>query len=147
LNKIIYSNILFENFRTSNLCSFYLSQDWRSIMVFYAQKGSDVVHHTDIEALKAEGIEQSEIKEITEEEFEAAECLVRIINGKIFFGKTKEEKTKEENEKKIIVLKRQLAETDYVAAKIAEGSATKSDYADVIAKRQAWRKEIGDLSA
>jgi hypothetical protein len=115
-------------------------------MVFLAIKDGGVIHHTDLEALKAEGVEKAEV-EITDEEFEAAECLARVIKGKIFIGKTNEEKTAEDNEKKVVVLKRQLAETDYVAAKIAEGSATKSEYADVIAKRQAWRKEISDLSA
>jgi len=115
-------------------------------MVYLAIKDGGVVHHTDLEALKAEGIERAEM-EIPDDEFEAAGCLARVVKGKIFIGKTNEEKTKEVNEEKVIVLKRQLAETDYVAAKIAEGSATKSEYADVIAKRQAWRKEIGDLSA
>jgi hypothetical protein len=70
-----------------------------------------------------------------------------VIKGKIFIGKTDEEKTAEENAQKVVDLKRKLAETDYVAAKIAEGSATKSEYADVIAQRQAWRHEIGALNA
>ena len=39
-------------------------------------------------------------------------------------------------------LKQQLADTDYIACKIAEGSATAEDYADIIAKRQKWREEI-----
>lgn len=115
-------------------------------MVFLAIKDGGVVHHTDLEALKAEGINEAEI-EIPDEEFEAAGCLARVIKGEIFIGKTNEEKTAEENEKRIVVLKRQLSETDYVAAKIAEGSATKSEYADAIAQRQAWRREIRDLSA
>ena len=39
-------------------------------------------------------------------------------------------------------LKQLLADTDYVVIKIAEGSATKEDYADVIEQRKAWREEI-----
>lgn len=39
-------------------------------------------------------------------------------------------------------LKQQLAETDYVACKIAEGSATAEDYAEIITQRQKWREEI-----
>ena len=42
-------------------------------------------------------------------------------------------------------LKQKLANTDYITAKIVEGSATKEDYADVIAQRQAWRAEIKQL--
>ena len=114
-------------------------------MVYLAKKDGGVVHHTSLEALKEmDGIEKPDM-EISDEEFEAAGCLARIIKGKIFIGKTDEEKTDEENEQKIIVLKRKLEETDYVAAKIAEGSATKADYAEVISQRQAWRKEIGTL--
>lgn len=46
---------------------------------------------------------------------------------------------------RIVRLKRRLSETDYVVIKIAEGSATAEEYADVIAQRKAWRKEINDL--
>ena len=35
-----------------------------------------------------------------------------------------------------------LTATDYIAAKIAEGKATKTEYADKIAERQQWRDEI-----
>jgi len=116
-------------------------------MVYIARKNGEAVHHTSLEAMKQiDGIDTPEMV-VSDEEFEAAECLVRIINDDFFFGKTNEEKIVEENEKKISVLKYQLAETDYVAVKIAEGSATKSEYASVIAQRQAWRKEINDLSA
>jgi len=116
-------------------------------MVYFGRKNGEAVHHTSLEAMKQiDGIDTPEM-EMSDEEFEAADCLVRIINGDFFFGKTEEEKTAEKNEQKIIVLKRQLAETDYVAAKIAEGSATKAEYADIIAQRQAWRKEIDKLSA
>ena len=38
-----------------------------------------------------------------------------------------------------------LARTDYVAAKIAEGAATKEEYAEILAQRQAWRDEINAL--
>ena len=35
-----------------------------------------------------------------------------------------------------------LTATDYIAAKIAEGKATKAEYADKIAERQQWRDDI-----
>lgn len=46
---------------------------------------------------------------------------------------------------RIAELKQLLADTDYVVIKIAEGSATKEEYADVIEQRKAWREEIREL--
>lgn len=40
-----------------------------------------------------------------------------------------------------------LRETDYVAAKIAEGVATPEEYAEVLAERRKARKEINDAQA
>ena len=59
--------------------------------------------------------------------------------------KTEEEKAAEEKAQKIAELKQKLADTDYIAAKIAEGAATKEEYADVLVQRQAWREEINEL--
>jgi hypothetical protein len=48
------------------------------------------------------------------------------------------------NEQQTIILDREgkLTSTDYIAAKIAEGKATKSEYVDKIAERQQWRDDI-----
>ena len=48
------------------------------------------------------------------------------------------------NEQQTIILDREgkLTTTDYIAAKIAEGKATKAEYADKIAERQQWRDDI-----
>ena len=46
---------------------------------------------------------------------------------------------------RIAQLKQQLADTDYTVIKIAEGAATREEYAQVIAQRQAWRTEINGL--
>jgi hypothetical protein len=48
------------------------------------------------------------------------------------------------NEQQTIILdsEAKLSSTDYIAAKIAEGKATKSEYADKIAERQQWRDDI-----
>ena len=48
------------------------------------------------------------------------------------------------NAQQTIILDREgkLTTTDYIAAKIAEGKATKSEYADKIAERQQWRDDI-----
>ena len=48
------------------------------------------------------------------------------------------------NEQQTIILDREgkLTATDYIAAKIAEGKATKTEYAAQIAERQQWRDDI-----
>ena len=48
------------------------------------------------------------------------------------------------NEQQTIILDREgkLTTTDYIAAKIAEGKATKTEYAVKIAERQQWRDDI-----
>lgn len=48
------------------------------------------------------------------------------------------------NAQQSIILDREakLSSTDYIAAKIAEGKATKTEYADKIAQRQQWRDDI-----
>jgi hypothetical protein len=85
--------------------------------------------------------------EIGDEEFEAAGGLVRLIGGAIVIGKTAEEAQAEQNAERIRVLKRNLADTDYIAVKIAEGAATAEEYADRLAERQAWRTEIQQLES
>lgn len=45
----------------------------------------------------------------------------------------------------IAQLKRKLAETDYIAAKLAEGAAEISEYAEEIEQRAQWRKRINEL--
>ena len=53
------------------------------------------------------------------------------------------------NAQESIVLDREarLTATDYIAAKIAEGKATKTEYADKIAQRQTWRDDINAANA
>ena len=53
------------------------------------------------------------------------------------------------NAQQSIILDREgkLSSTDYIAAKIAEGKATKNEYADKIAQRQQWRDDINAANA
>lgn len=53
------------------------------------------------------------------------------------------------NAQQTIILDREgkLTSTDYIAAKIAEGKATKDEYADKIADRQQWRDDINAAQA
>lgn len=50
-----------------------------------------------------------------------------------------------DNSARINELKQKLAETDYIACKIAEGSATVEEYAEQIKQRELWREEINEL--
>lgn len=62
---------------------------------------------------------------------------------------TQEEINEAINAQESIVLDREarLTATDYIAAKIAEGKATKTEYADKIAQRQQWRDDINAANA
>ena len=53
------------------------------------------------------------------------------------------------NAQQSIILDREgkLTSTDYIAAKLAEGKATKTEYADKIAERQQWRDDINAAKA
>ena len=62
-------------------------------------------------------------------------------------------------EEQILILKRQLADTDYITAKAVDAMTSadsitalltalkniRTEYSDVLAQRAAWRKEINDL--
>lgn len=118
--------------------------------VYLGIKGDVVVHHTDLDAMKKmDGITKPDMT-ITEEEFEAVGGLVRLIDGKIFLGKTDAEKKAEETAEKVAEYRKNLADTDYIAYKLAEVSgdtdsynALKKEYAEVLKNRKTWRDFIG----
>ena len=58
---------------------------------------------------------------------------------------TAEERQARENRLEIAELKHKLTATDYIAAKIAEGAATREEYADKLSERAAWRTRINEL--
>ena len=76
-----------------------------------------------------------------------------IFNYKLTDGKpelrTTEEKAPELERvaaaQEISELKAKLAATDYIAAKIAEGAATREEYAEQIAQRADWRTRVNEL--
>jgi len=80
-------------------------------MVYLAKKNGAVVHHTSKEAMAAmDGVEPE--KTITDAEFEATEGLVRVINNKIFLGKTDAEKAEDKKQAEIQEMKEELKEID-----------------------------------
>ena len=62
---------------------------------------------------------------------------------------TREEINKQINQKsaRINEIMCELTKTDYIGIKIAEGAATKTEYADIRAQRQEWREEINQLQS
>lgn len=46
---------------------------------------------------------------------------------------------------RLSLLKQNLADTDYIIIKIAEGVASKEEYAYILEQRKMWRAEINDL--
>ena len=48
---------------------------------------------------------------------------------------------------RITKLKVNLIRTDYLAIKYAEGELSAEEYAETLAQRRVWRKEINDLEA
>ena len=82
--------------------------------------------------------------------------MKKYINGK-YVDLTEEEiqqsinaqeeykKSSEYKQSQITELKQKLDDTDYAIIKIAEGSATVDEYADLIEQRKVWRNEINEL--
>lgn len=78
-----------------------------------------------------------------------------IFNYKLADGKpelrTAEEKAPELEHiaaaQEIAELKAKLSATDYIAAKIAEGAATREEYTEELAERAAWRARINELES
>lgn len=74
----------------------------------------------------------------------------KLTDGKLML-RTAEEKTPElervTTAQEIAELKAKLAATDYIAAKIAEGAATREEYAEELAERASWRARINELES
>lgn len=74
----------------------------------------------------------------------------KLVNGKPVL-RTAEEKAPELERvaaaQEIAELKAKLTATDYIAAKIAEGAATREEYAEELAERAAWRARINELES
>lgn len=72
----------------------------------------------------------------------------KFVEGAVI-ERTNEDKASDlthiEAQNEIAELKTKLAQTDYIAAKIAEGAATKEEYAAEITQRREWRARINEL--
>lgn len=67
------------------------------------------------------------------------------VNGKVKYIEILDTAEEIPVEFQIDELKQKLADTDYIACKIAEGAATIKEYAKELQQRQQWREEINRL--
>lgn len=98
-------------------------QSHYEVIAEYPNGGKDVVEVIDVEPVEAR------------EAWDEYEDILRYVKYS----------EKELAEMEIDELKNKLFETDYVAIKIAEGVATKEEYAETLADRAIWRERINAL--
>lgn len=75
-------------------------------------------------------------------------CNYKFINGEIVECTSDDKQPTLDRiniDTEINQLKLNLLNTDYISNKIAEGAASKSDYAEEIAQRASWRARINEL--
>lgn len=117
--------------------------------MFIWNENGNVIYSNDKERIKAlYNITRSPDATLTDEEWKNCSGIVRVVNGQLQYGYTEAEKALQEREKnlaQISLYKRKLAATDYIASKLAEGAATKEEYATQLAERAEWRTKINEL--
>jgi hypothetical protein len=92
-------------------------------MVHLAKKNGRVIHHTDLAAmLQMDGIETPDMT-ITDEEFQAAGGLLRIIGGEIVIGPTEAEQAEEARQKRIAEIDKALQAVDAKSARASRSVA------------------------
>ena len=99
--------------------------------VFLWKVGDGVVRHTNLEAAaQLDGLSRQPDKTVTEEQFSAAGCLARLINGKIILGKTAREEADEESRKRIAEIDARFAaiEREIVRPMIAHIKGSPDQY-------------------
>jgi hypothetical protein len=119
-------------------------------MVYLAKKDGGVVHHTSLSALKEmDGIESPDMT-VTDEEFEAAGALVRLIGDEIVLGKTESEITAEENRNRIAGIDAELEDIDRKSGRPARAvsfavAKGKSAPAADVSKLDEYEKKAAQL--
>lgn len=95
--------------------------------------------------------EYDEQGNLISEEHEEVRTRTVPVMGIVYREMTEEEKEEVsrmsslDNSARIDELKQKLSDTDYIACKIAEGSATVEEYAEQIKQRRLWREQINEL--
>lgn len=119
-------------------------------MLIYNKNGLLVNETTRERAKAVYGIplDTEPIADIPEEEWNNINGPIRYIDGKLHYGFTQKELDMQHDSElleEIAQYKSELSMTDYVSCKIAEGAATKEEYAEVLTERQQWRDKINEL--
>lgn len=92
-------------------------------MVYLAKKNGEVIHHTDLAAMKQmDGIETPDLT-VSDDDFQAANGLVRIIDGEIFIGPTPEEQAEEARQNRIAEIDQALQAVDTKSARASRSVA------------------------
>lgn len=111
--------------------------------------GRILTSNSKVRARNDWGITREPDMDVTEEEFLGNRCVARLGgDGRIVLGLTEGELRAERllaDRQEISEMKAELAASDYVAAKIAEGAATREEYADVLERRAELRARINGL--
>ena len=96
---------------------------------------------------KAYTKELADMKETVEKYTEYKKAAAESETLKQSLPSETDREMKELIEQEIAELKAKLAATDYISAKIAEGAATREEYAEKLAERAAWRARINELES
>jgi hypothetical protein len=117
-------------------------------MVYVAKKNGAVVHHTDKKAMKEmDGISKPSLT-VTDEEFEAAGGLVRLIDGEIVLGKTEAEAAAAEAQCRINAIDAELRSIDAKSGRPARAvSMAKGELPDQadVAKLDEYEERAASL--
>ena len=93
----------------------------------------------------------------TREELENLPCVILdkieenseeyVLQDGVYILKTEAEilQSEENKQARIAELKQMLSDTDYILIKLAEDAASREEYAEELAQRAEWRKEINEL--
>lgn len=111
--------------------------------------GRILTSNSKVRARNDWGVTREPDMDVTEEEFLENRCVARLgADGNIVLGLTEGELRAERllaDRQEISEMKAELAASDYVAAKIAEGAATREEYASVLERRAGLRARINEL--
>jgi hypothetical protein len=92
-------------------------------MVYLAKKNGEVIHHTDLAVMQQmDGIETPDLT-VSDDEFQAANGLLRIIDGEIFLGPTEAEQAEEARQKRIAEIDQALQTVDTKSARASRAVA------------------------
>jgi len=115
--------------------------------VYLWKVGDRVENHTDLKAAAGDfGLTAKPDKTVTIEEWDKAEGLARVIDGKIFLGRTEKEIGAEKLAVEERTLLRELFDTDYKTIRASETGQVLSEIDPESHKRRQWcRDRISEI--